>query len=128
MSPTLPVLVAGIGLVVGVLATLGRSNQFTVFLGVCGTFLIAAFLIWETSEIRFEDDKIIRRILFIYDRRYPISEIKKVRFNDDADSFGGKSIYVTIEFGNGRTFILRGFPQTDIQEIIQVTTHPSAAV
>jgi hypothetical protein len=116
-SPTFPILSAGVGIVIGLVAALGRSNPFTIFLGTWGIFLLGAFVIWATSEILFEDDKIIRHILFLYDRAYPLSDVKRVEFNNDEDNFGGRSTYVTIKFNNGRTFILQGFVRSDLEEI-----------
>jgi hypothetical protein len=54
----------------------------------------------------------------IPNRIYKISEIKKVDFTDDEDSFGGRNRYVTIRFANGRAFILQGFSKKDLEDII----------
>ena len=118
-APTFSIVIGVIRIFIAFVAAIGKSKPIIVFIGVLAIFLVAAFITWATSEIIFEDDKIIRRIFFIYDRKYPLSAVMKVRLNDDEDSFGGRSRYVAIEFDNERTFILQGFVRSDLKEIIQ---------
>jgi hypothetical protein len=128
MSLSLPIAITIVGVVAAFLEAVTHSNPMYVFFVIGGAFLVVAFLLWATSEIRFEGNNIIRRILFVYDRTYPITAIKKVRFSTDEDNFGGRNAYASIEFNNGRTFILLGFSITDLKEIVQRIrpTNPAA--
>jgi hypothetical protein len=127
-SPTLPILLIVVGTAVSLVSSIVRSNSLHVFLGVWAVFVATAFMLWETSSLRIEDDEIARRILFVYNRKYPILIVSKVSVNDDKDNFGGGIPYVTIEFSNGHTFILQGFERADLQEIVRRIrlTNPNA--
>jgi hypothetical protein len=87
----------------------------------------AEFAMNRCARMHFSRN-ITRRSLFVYDRTYPTMAIKKVRFSTDEDNFGGRSAYASIEFNDGRTFILLGFANADLKEIVQRIrpTNPAA--
>ena len=107
-----------IGAIVALLFTIGRPHPLGTFAVVEGFFAFFALLSWASTGIFFDGDKIVRRAFFFADSAYPIRDIKKVRFDRNEDSFGGIMPTVTVEFNNGKRFMLINFRRTDINTIL----------
>jgi hypothetical protein len=114
-------LVTGVigGALVGLIYAIGRSNPVAVFITVEGLITFFSLLSWASNGILFDGDKIVRRAFFLVDTVHPIRDIRKVRFDRNEDSFGGIMPTVTIDFNDGKRFLLISFKRADINTILE---------
>ena len=106
------------GTIVAIIMALGRANPLNVFLGIEAVFVVLALIAWLYVDIHFEGSDIIRRVFFIQETRHPISAIRKIRFDAEEDSFGGRTLYVTIELIDTKPFFLFDFSRADLIDIV----------
>src|SRR6266478_4121451 len=118
-----------VGAVIAILYSIAKPRPFVTFMTVEGFFALLALLSWASVGIFFEGENIVRRSFFVFDTRYPISHIRRVRFDSNEDSFGATNPFVTIEFKNGKRFLLFSFVTVDLYRIIdRIRSSASEAV
>jgi hypothetical protein len=108
-----------IATVVSALWALEKAGSIEVFIGVEAFFIAMALTAWSFTAVHFEGDNIVRTIFFVFTTKRPISSIRRVRFATDEDTFGGRTAYTTVEFTDGRRFLLFDFSKADLREIVK---------
>ena len=106
------------GAIVGLMYSIGSPRPLAVFVTVEGFFTFISCLSWASTQLHFEDDKIVRQSFFLFETKHLIRDIKKVRFDRNEDSFGGIMPTVTIEFNNAKRIMLINFRRADINAIL----------
>jgi len=108
-----------IGVVIAFGVAIANPRPTGLFVGIAGAFLLIGVTAWGYTAVRFEGDNIVRIVFFFFRSRRALSSVRKVRFDTNVDSFGGRTSYMTIEFRNGGPFLLFDFTKSDLREIAE---------